>query len=365
MVTASGAGTARSAPADALAERLADLAVAALVDEALLTPKPGLVDLRGGGAHADMRWMLMCRSAWALRPAFLDMARAGAAVDDLPALRRRIGAIGRAAEGAMMAATGGVNTHRGAIWALGLLVTAAARYALHGAANGAGPARETTATKTAMHDTATGIARLAGRLARIDDPGAPAHTGNKGELACRVHGVGGARGQARAGFPAVTGHALPMLRSARARGDAEPQARVNALLAVMAGLDDTCLLARGGAAALHAAQTGARRVLARGGMAAPNGRRAFAALEARLRRLHVSPGGAADLLAAALLLDRLDTARIDAAGRRTYPGREREVDDDDWQARARREEAHGEPCNDEQRGTRLSGASATTGSLLG
>jgi triphosphoribosyl-dephospho-CoA synthase len=173
----------------------------------------------------------------------------------------------------MMAATGGVNTHRGAIWALGLLVTAAA------CLDGAAPDAEA-------------IARHAGALARIADPDAPAQTGNKGERACREHGVGGARGQARAGFPAVVEHALPMLRLSRARGDGEPQARVNALLAVMAGLDDTCLLARGGRRALEATQAGARRALD--------------ALEARMRVLHVSPGGAADLLAACLLLDSIE-----------------------------------------------------------
>jgi triphosphoribosyl-dephospho-CoA synthase len=269
-----------------LAERLADHAVDALADEAMLTPKPGLVDMRGSGAHSDLTWMLMCRSACALRPAFLWMARAGASIKDAALLRREIGAIGREAESAMMAATGGVNTHRGAIWALGLLVTSAAR---HGS------------------DTdAAAIAGGAGLLARIDDSGAPPSTGNKGELACREHGVGGARGQARAGFPAVVQQALPMLRLSRARGDNEAQARVNALLAVMAGLDDTCLLARGGRKALDATQAGARRVLALGGIATPDGRMALDALEARMRRLHVSPGGAADLLAAALLLDRIE-----------------------------------------------------------
>jgi triphosphoribosyl-dephospho-CoA synthase len=96
-----------------------------------------------------------------------------------------------------------------------------------------------------------------------------------------------------------------MLKLARARGDAEHHARVNALLAVMATLDDTCLLARGGRKALAAVQHGARRVLAVGGIATSNGRRAFDALERGMRRLHVSPGGAADLLAAALLLDRI------------------------------------------------------------
>jgi triphosphoribosyl-dephospho-CoA synthase len=97
-----------------------------------------------------------------------------------------------------------------------------------------------------------------------------------------------------------------MLRLSRARGDAEAQARVNALLAVMARLDDTCLLARGGRRALLATQAGARRVLALGGIGTPNGRTALRWLETRMRSLHVSPGGAADLLAAGLLLDRIE-----------------------------------------------------------
>lgn len=273
----------RGAPAAAV---LATLAVDALVDEAMLTPKPGLVDMRGSGAHSDLTWLLMVRSACALQPGFFHMADAGACIADPVLLRRRIGAIGRDAENAMMAASGGVNTHRGAIWALGLLVTAAAQ-------------------PDCARDAAA-IARRAGMLARIADPGAPARTGNKGELACLAHGVGGARGQAQAGFPAVLHAALPMLRLARARGDGEAQARVNALLAVMATLDDTCLLARGGHRALLATQSGARRVLALGGIATPHGRVALRALEARMRRLHVSPGGGADLLAAALLLDSIE-----------------------------------------------------------
>jgi triphosphoribosyl-dephospho-CoA synthase len=272
-----------------LARHLADMAVEALIDEAMLSPKPGLVDMRGSGAHRDLTWLLMCRSACALHGAFEAMAHAGQALAAPHAVRRRIGAIGREAEGAMMAATGGVNTHRGAIWALGLLVTAAA------AAPAAGSA---------------GIAAAAGALACIDDPDAPARTGHKGERACIEHGVGGARGQARAGFPDVTGRALPMLRLSRARGDSEQGARVNALLAVMAGLDDTCLLARGGRRALETTQAGARRVLEAGGMGTPAGRTALGTLEEAMRALHVSPGGAADLLAAALLLDRIDRHRF-------------------------------------------------------
>ncbi|WP_240513059.1 triphosphoribosyl-dephospho-CoA synthase, partial [Janthinobacterium sp. GW456W] len=96
----------------------------ALLDEATLTPKPGLVDLRSRGAHTDLNWALMCHSACALQPVFAAMAQAGWESDDDDQLRQRIGAIGREGEAVMLAATGGVNTHRGAIWALGLLATA-------------------------------------------------------------------------------------------------------------------------------------------------------------------------------------------------------------------------------------------------
>jgi triphosphoribosyl-dephospho-CoA synthase len=282
----------------ALADWLADAAVEALVDEATLTPKPGLVDLRGNGAHDDLNWLLMCHSARALRPAFLAMALAGQRMRDQQALREHIGAAGRDGERLMMQATGGVNTHRGAIWALGLLVTAAAQQ------QGTGHAQA--------------VAQRAGTLARLHDSHAPAVTGNKGALACLRHGVGGARSQAQAGFPQVMDVALPMLHASRRRGDSEDAARLNALLAVMAQLDDTCLLARGGRQALEAAQQGARRVLDAGGAASADGQTALRLLDADLLARRVSPGGAADLLAAALLLDRIENKSINIEVERDY-----------------------------------------------
>lgn len=287
---ASAAAKAPSVPQRPSAVRLADHVVAALIDEVTLTPKPGLVDFRGRGAHRDLSWSLMCHSARSLHPSFVAMAQAGEADLDALRLRERIGAIGRDGEVRMMHATAGVNTHRGAIWALGLLVTAAA------AARGERRAER--------------IAAGAGALARLPDRFAPRLTGHKGERARREHGVGGARGQACAGFPHVTRAALPALRAARARGEDEDAARLNALFAVMASLDDTCVLARGGAAALATVQRGAAEILAAGGAAAETGRRALRALEKRMLALGVSPGGAADLLAATLFLDRVETRRI-------------------------------------------------------
>ena len=110
-----------------LAERLADLAVDALIDEADLSPKPALVDRRGNGAHTDLHLGLMHASALSLWPAFKEMAEAAIEFGEigLP-LREAVGRIGREGEQVMLDTTNGVNTHRGAIWALGLLVTAAA-----------------------------------------------------------------------------------------------------------------------------------------------------------------------------------------------------------------------------------------------
>jgi triphosphoribosyl-dephospho-CoA synthase len=265
--------------------RLADLAVSALIDEATLTPKPGLVDLRSRGAHHDMDWLLMCHSAWALHLTFCALAEAGSEIDEPLTLRERIGQIGRDGETTMLQATGGVNTHRGAIWALGLLVTAAAQ-------------NHTRSTPEA-------VASRAGAIARRHDRFAPAFTGNKGERACRQYGVGGARAQAQAGFPHVIHVALPSLRSSRLNGDDEASARVNALIALIAELDDTCVLSRGGRAALKAVRAGAAQVLAAGGAGSGDGQQALHRLDRLLSRLNVSPGGAADLLAATLFLDRL------------------------------------------------------------
>jgi triphosphoribosyl-dephospho-CoA synthase len=104
------------------------------------------------------------------------------------------------------------------------------------------------------------------------------------------------------------GVALPALRTAREAGCSERLARLDALVALIANVDDTCLLHRGGRAALRDAQTGARAMLDAGGNATATGRRALRSLEAALLHHNASPGGSADLLAAALFLDALDHA---------------------------------------------------------
>lgn len=271
------------------AEWLAELVVDALLDEARLAPKPGLVDSRRNGAHTDLDFALMCRSARALKPAFAAMAEAGrAAAAPTLALRETLGRIGREAEATMMSTTHGVNTHRGAIWAMGLLVAATAIQ---------GP-----------DATASTVAEVAATIAQTPDRHAPLRTGNKGEQACREFGVTGARGQAQAGFPHVIELGLPELRRSRRRGDSEIASRLNALLAIVSRLDDTCVLSRAGPAGLKALQEHATGVLAAGGVATLSGRRQLRQLDTLALACNASPGGAGDLLAATLYLDRLETS---------------------------------------------------------
>ncbi|KIP97464.1 MULTISPECIES: triphosphoribosyl-dephospho-CoA synthase [Pseudomonas] len=264
-----------------LADRLADLAVDALIDEADLSPKPALVDRRGNGAHTDLHLGLMHASALALWPAFKEMAEAALDIGEvgLP-LREAIGRIGREGEQAMLVTTNGVNTHRGAIWALGLLVTAAALQP-------------------------KSIALCAARLALLDDRYAPKPLSHGAQVAQR-YGARGAREEAQLGFPSVLQRGLPQLQKSRANGHGEQNARLDALLAIMTELADTCVLYRAGEPGLHAMQSGAQAVLDAGGSASLSGRRRLHELDQQLIALNASPGGAADLLAATLLLDRIE-----------------------------------------------------------
>ncbi|SAK79168.1 triphosphoribosyl-dephospho-CoA synthase [Caballeronia pedi] len=264
---------------------IATLAVDALIAEARLTPKPALVDERGSGAHRDLDLDTMLRSARALQPTFLAIARAACDVRPSQTLREQLARIGREGEAAMMRATSGSNAHRGAIWIVGLLCAGASMHA---------------------PDDVESICASAAAIARHEDRYAPASaTTSHGARVSERYRVAGARGEARDGFPHARFVGLSALDDARARGLDEPDARLNALIAIIASLDDTCVLHRGGSNALDAAQRGARRVMDRGGVGTDGGRAALAQLEADLLTLNASPGGAADLLAATLFLDSL------------------------------------------------------------
>jgi triphosphoribosyl-dephospho-CoA synthase len=267
-------------------QRLAGLGRQALIAEAELTPKPGLVDRRGAGAHSDLSLAIMKCSAFAIEPYFREMASVSQGGYPSQALRERLALIGRNAERAMLRATGGSNSHKGAIWILGLLISAAA---LLDQDNG----------------SASAVAATAKKIASFEDRAAPRLVSH-GDMVAKQYGVSGARGEAIRGFPHVLDIALPMLHSRRTSGARESLARLDTLLSVMSRLDDTCLLYRGGEEALVTAKEGAAAVMNAGGTRTPTGKQQLKRLDRQLLEMGVSPGGSGDLLAATLFLDVIE-----------------------------------------------------------
>ena len=243
------------------AETLGEMAENALLAEVHFTPKPGLVDEANHGAHRDMDVPLFERSAHALRPCFEEFVRLGLQGASPAALQQA----GVRAEQAMFAATGGVNTHKGAIYSGALLLHAAGRL-LSGEEEG-------------------DLCELAAQTAAA----IPAPTGTHG-AAVRAQ-CGGIRTEAVSGYPT----AQAVLRQLRQSGP------LDALLLSMSRLDDSTLWHRGGAEGAQLVRSRAADILA-----APASER-----EARTRRLdaelierNLSPGGSADLLAMAFFLEK-------------------------------------------------------------
>lgn len=266
-------------------QQIGRAATLALHDELALSPKPGLVTLIDRGSHADMDAHTFMRSLFALRGYFVRIAELGRAGAPFEALER----CGMAAEARMLAATGGVNTHRGAIFMLGLLCASAGALAAQGRHPTPAALRETLAARW-------GSALSARALRPSLLPGG---------LAARRLGLRSASAEAALGFPTLFETAVPALRAARARGLGPQAARVDTLFAVIAVLDDSNLAHRGGLAGLRFAQAAARGFLASGGAAAPDGLAGAAAIGRQFVQRHLSPGGAADTLAAACWLERL------------------------------------------------------------
>ena len=265
-------------------DHLAALATQSLIAEAELTPKAGLVDRRGRGAHNDLSLKVMRQSATVLEPHFAAMAASSEVQDLSKNLRAELAEIGRDAECAMYKVAQGSNSHKGAIWILGLLVAAAAR---------------------GKSQSAREIVAVAGTIARLPDRAQPELV-THGDIVRNRYGAAGARGEAASGFPHVIQFGLPAMRNRRAQKFPEEICRLDALLSLMAELDDTCVLYRGGVEALEVVKSGALAVLLAGGYGSANGRQQMRKLDREVIRRHLSPGGSADLLAATIFLDAVE-----------------------------------------------------------
>ncbi len=278
-----------SLPAASLATRVAEQARRALCQEVHTWPKPGLVSHVDTGSHSDMDAATFNRSAAAIAPFLAELVEAGIRNEDMPALRK----IGLRAEVAMLCATGGVNTHRGAIFGMGLLCAAAGlRAAGHVAA---GLSLGDSVVLRWGHDIL----------------GGPRLSSSHGEVVGRRYGAGGARREAAMGFPTVYDIAMPawVAASILAQGDDEA-ARVQVCFVLIAALEDTNLLHRGGSEGLRFAREQAASFLDRGGIGQDDWRARAEEIHHAFVDRNLSPGGAADLLAMTLFAADLDGAGL-------------------------------------------------------
>lgn len=242
---------------------LAELAECALLDELDTTPKPGLVDRVDSGAHDDMDYQMMYRSIKVLRPYFLQLAQCGFQ-SVLPSFDA-INIIGLQAEQAMYQTTHGVNTYKGALFSMGLVIVAAA----HTYYNICAIDHETLRKD---------IAILASQF--------PAAKGTHGEMVMARHDIAGARDCACQAYPILFEQWLPFFDNHAS----DPFRFHKTLLLIMSTLDDTNLYYRGGRQAVEQTKTLAADLLEDYSL---EGMQLF---NQHMIRYHLSPGGSADML---------------------------------------------------------------------
>lgn len=281
-----------------LGAKLGSLAVEAMLYEAACTPAPGLVDRDNPGAHRDMDFFSFLSSSAALGPTMCRCAEAGirhsgSLSELLPVLRH----IGKEGEQAMLTATMGVNTQKGLIFSLGIIVAAAGWL-------------------TAQKEPLTAVAVLAAAAKIVEGIVARELSGlstacsrrlTAGERLYQEYGIRGIRGELEDGLPAVRNHALPTLQQALAQGLSKNDALVQTLFVLMTIVEDTTVMNRHARTKLEQwVRPLAQEFLAQGGMYRTEGLQQAARLDKLFIEHNVSPGGAADLLAVTWFLHRLE-----------------------------------------------------------
>lgn len=277
---------------DLRASKAAELAVRSLLYEVGTTPKPGLVDRNNNGSHRDMDVFTFFNSAAALGPYYETCARIGFETrDESPAATfERIRPAGRNAERLMYAATKGVNTHKGAIFTLGLVTASLGRLPADTWADAgrvlseAGRmAQESLKDFERGNDAETELDAYGQRVPRTS-----------GEKFYKAYGVTGVRGQAAAGFPAVREYGLPVLKEGLSRGLSMNDAGAAALLHILANTTDTNMISRSSRSMQEKVSADLRALLSKTAFPAI---RDIEALDQQFIRANLSPGGSADLLA--------------------------------------------------------------------
>ncbi len=274
--------------------QIGPLATKALLEEVFTTPKPGLVDLLGSGGHTDMDCHTFEKSAYALQPYFGKMAELGANwKGSLPELFADVRKIGLDAEEAMFSATGGVNTHKGMLFSVGILAAAAA-YAR---------AKYNCTDPDMICSLAIGMTRqtLEDELSQILKKSQNTH----GEELYAKQGIRGIRGEVMTGFASVRTLSLPWYSEYLRQGYDPNLARLQVLLTLMANVTDTNVLYRHDAKTQGEVHLSAQSILQKGGAFTEEGMFLIKKLDRTFTERRISCGGCADLLGVTIFLHDL------------------------------------------------------------
>ena len=269
------------------AERIAGLAVRALLYEVAVTPKPGLVDREGNGSHHDMDFYTFLSSASFLFPYFSECFLIGrqTAADPAPFTFSRLRVPGKLAEGEMLRVTGGVNTHKGAIFTLGVICGALGRLPREKRRSPADVLKQASDMTCEVEKELSGLTEDSARTA-----------GQRIFVRCGITGV---RGQAAAGFPTVLHCGLPVLENGLKQRKSNDEAGAAALLAILSRTADTNMISRGGLETESKKRSQLKTILE----ATPYpSLETLQALDREYTAENLSPGGSADLLALCWLL---------------------------------------------------------------
>lgn len=287
---------------------IAHLATQALQAELDTTPKPGLVDKDNNGAHRDMDYALMQRSIDTLHPYFVKLALLGCA-DALPT-HTSIRDVGIEAEKAMLSATNGVNTHKGALFSMGLAVVAAAHEERKTAANEEQILKERNGGEDVLVSLQTTIKALAASF-----PDTNGTHGSKAKLLSKgTTAIKGALDNAREGYEMLFAEWLPFYIERRKERDAYTLHKT--LLRIMCDLDDTNVIYRTDLATAEEVKQEARALLdnfSKAHTAEDKEKRiatellALKDMDKRYTARNISPGGAADMLSLTIFIGSIQT----------------------------------------------------------
>ena len=276
---------------DRAADQAASAAVRGLLYEVSTTPKPGLVDRNNSGSHRDMDFFTFLDSSASLIPWFREFFCLGWDHSSEPdgQLFERLRYAGQRAETAMFSATGGINTHKGLVFASAILCGALGK--VH-----AGRELPLPFTDVLQECRRLGKCSLSD-LHRPPNVQPPLPT--NGERIFTAYGIRGARGEAAAGFPSAVQIGLPALRKWLSAGFSLNDSAAMALLTLISEVDDTNMVHRGGPELAKKRKEQAKILLS--AVTKENFKETLYTLDHQYMTENLSPGGCADLLAVSLM----------------------------------------------------------------